>query len=240
MNIQTVTQKIQKRFARFAVRSLYVTIRLYGLTRDIITKAENHITQCRHIFARGIAPGKTMSKERKSLQRVFASNADKHSRHEAFRGIRKYIVTNARRKEKRQETEKGKEREQKMQSNNYFKIYEKLPSLNEYVNANRTNKFKGYAFKRKVQGNICGYITVAKNQGTLRPIKKPCEIYMDFTEKTHRRDVDNIQSSQKFILDAMVESKILPNDSPKWVRQIYHMIHYGNDDECIVRILEEK
>lgn len=126
-----------------------------------------------------------------------------------------------------------------MKCNNFFTIPEKLPSLNEYVNANRTSKFKGGAFKHKVQKNICNYIIIARNQGTLRPIKKPCEIYMDFTEKTHKRDVDNIQSSQKFILDAMVDMHILPDDSPKYVKQIHHMIHYGMSNECIVKIQEE-
>lgn len=126
-----------------------------------------------------------------------------------------------------------------MQENNFFTIREKLPSLNEYINANRASRFKGSAFKHKVQEKICKYIVEAKSQGTLKPVKKPCEIYMDFTEKTHKRDVDNVQSSQKFVLDALVEMRILPDDSPKYVKQIHHVIHYGTANGCTVKIQEE-
>ena len=33
---------------------------------------------------------------------------------------------------------------------NYFIVYDKLPSLNEYINACRRNPFVGASFKKKV------------------------------------------------------------------------------------------
>lgn len=52
----------------------------------------------------------------------------------------------------------------------------------------------------------------------------PVVIELSWQEPNNRRDVDNIQSSKKFILDALVEMKILPNDTRKWVTQIYDTV----------------
>lgn len=115
-----------------------------------------------------------------------------------------------------------------------FVIEEKLPSFNDVISANRTNRYKGGAMKRKVQDSINKYILKARAEGTLKPITQPCIIFMGFVEKTRRRDVDNVQSGQKFILDSLVSMQILPNDSPKWVKQIYHTISYANENKVIV------
>lgn len=127
-----------------------------------------------------------------------------------------------------------------MANNNYFIIGEKLPSLNEVINANRTNRFAAAEQKRRIQDKIGRYILQARTDGTLKRLTEPCIVYMTFTEKTHRRDVDNIQSSQKFILDCLVNYQILPDDSPKWVKQIYHTIKYGSEYSCKVEIEVER
>lgn len=73
---------------------------------------------------------------------------------------------------------------------------------------------------------------------TLKPVKRPCVIYIDFHEKDKRRDVDNIHSSTKFICDAMVKNGILQNDNRRYVKQIYHEIIDDNSDFVVVRIEE--
>lgn len=75
---------------------------------------------------------------------------------------------------------------------------------------------------------------------TLKPVYNPCVIYIDWHEKTKRRDVDNIQSSQKFVLDAMVKNGILQDDGRRYVKQVNHEVIDDNDDFVVVRIQELK
>ena len=108
---------------------------------------------------------------------------------------------------------------------NYLYIGMQLPSLNDYINKCRTNPHVGAEFKRQWEENILMWINACVAQGHLRPILTPCEIVMDFYEKNLRRDVDNIQSAQKYILDALQTAGILPTDGQKWVKQIHHRVN---------------
>lgn len=120
-----------------------------------------------------------------------------------------------------------------------FTIPEKLPSLNQVIQANRGNRFAGAQMKKKIEKDLSGYIAQAVHKGTLRIVRKPCEVYIVWHERTKKRDVDNVQSAQKFILDALVRRGVLPNDSPRWVRQIHHYVQYDGVDGVEVKIEEE-
>lgn len=74
--------------------------------------------------------------------------------------------------------------------------------------------------------------------GKLKPVIKPCVIYIEWHEKTKRRDADNIQSSQKFVLDAMVANRVLQNDNRRYVKQVYHEIIDDKEDFVVVTIKE--
>ena len=117
---------------------------------------------------------------------------------------------------------------------NHFVINQKLPSLNEVIGDNRSNRYMAAKKKRDIQRDILTYIRLSCLNGDLVPQKKRCTISLTWHEKTHRRDVDNIQSAQKFILDAMVEGGILEDDSRKYVSQIYH--HIVDDDRDFVEV----
>lgn len=123
---------------------------------------------------------------------------------------------------------------------NYFVIDAKLPSMNEYVRSCRANKYRGAEFKRSIEALIGYSITRGISKGMLKPIDKPCEIHIYWHEATQRRDVDNIQSAQKFILDALQHHKIIKNDNRKWVKQIYHTVIDDEKDFVIVDIREVK
>lgn len=118
----------------------------------------------------------------------------------------------------------------------FFAIRRKLPSLNTVISKNRTNRYMGAKFKADIEEAIGWDIKQALTQHTLEPITEPCDILIDFYESTIRRDVDNIQSAQKFILDAMVKNGVLKNDNRKWVKQIYHEIHDDSEDWVNVTI----
>ena len=115
-----------------------------------------------------------------------------------------------------------------------FVIEGKLPSLNEVINENRSNRYAGAKLKKEIESLIGWAIKKAK----LPHVEKPCVIEIDWHEATKRRDVDNIQSSQKFILDAMVKNGILKNDSRRYVKQIYHEVIDDDTNFVVVRIEE--
>lgn len=122
---------------------------------------------------------------------------------------------------------------------NGFTIHAKLPSLNDVIRKDRSNKFAGAVYKKDTEKIISRYITKALETGELKPVSEPCTLRIDWYEKTRRRDADNIQSSQKFILDALVSNGVLPDDSRRYVTQIYHRIHDGEENKVSVMIETE-
>lgn len=119
-----------------------------------------------------------------------------------------------------------------------FCIGERLPSMNELINANRTNRYRGSKLKKDTDELISYYIYNAVNNGNLKPIEGACTISFDWCERTKKRDVDNIQSSQKFVLDALQKTGIIPNDSQRYVQQTAHRVLHTDTDYVIVTLTE--
>lgn len=113
---------------------------------------------------------------------------------------------------------------------NKFIINRQLPSLNDVISKNRANRYLGAKFKAEIEEAIGWDIKQALTKGELKPVTTPCEIHINWHEKAKRRDVDNIQSSQKFILDALVKNGVLPNDNRRWVRQVHHTVNEAEKD----------
>jgi Holliday junction resolvase RusA-like endonuclease len=116
-----------------------------------------------------------------------------------------------------------------------FVIEGKLPSLNEVIRENRSNRYAGAKLKKEIETLIGWAIKKAK----LTPITNSCVIEVDWHEATKRRDVDNIHSSVKFILDALVKNGTLKNDSRRYVKQIYHKVIDDTANYVVVRIYDE-
>lgn len=87
----------------------------------------------------------------------------------------------------------------------------KFPSLNEYINECRKNKFAGAKVKKQSQNDIGWYIN------KLPKFNKPVVIHFTWIEGDRRRDWDNVCWAKKFILDAMVECGKLKDDNRKVV-----------------------
>lgn len=118
---------------------------------------------------------------------------------------------------------------------NCFQINRRLPSLNEVIDQNRANRQKGARIKTEIEAAIGWDIKLALATGKLKKINEPVVVYINWCEKTKRRDVDNIQSSAKFILDALVKNGVLPNDNRRYVKQVYHTIIDSDRDYVVVR-----
>ncbi len=93
-----------------------------------------------------------------------------------------------------------------------FTISGRLDGLNEYISAINSSRHKGNKLKKDNQGIIAWFVR------KLKPIKKPCKLIFRWYEPNARRDIDNVASGKKFILDCLVIKKILPNDNQKWVK----------------------
>ncbi len=96
----------------------------------------------------------------------------------------------------------------------------------------------GARFKKDIEERIGWDIRQALASKTLHKVKDPVVIKIRWHEKTKRRDVDNIQSSQKFILDALVNKGVLIDDSRKYVTQIHHEIVDDVTDYVEVELIE--
>lgn len=87
----------------------------------------------------------------------------------------------------------------------------KLPSLNEYINKCRGNRFAGATMKKQIQDDLSWFIK------KLPHYDKPIKITFTWYEANNKRDLDNICFAKKFILDCMQECKVIDNDNRKYV-----------------------
>ena len=108
----------------------------------------------------------------------------------------------------------------------------KLPSLNEYVNACRSNPYVGAKMKKDSEELIGWFIK------KIAPFRNPVEVSFTWIEPNRRRDVDNISFAKKFILDALVKNGVLKDDSQKYVRALSDSFQIGKDYMIILEIKE--
>lgn len=111
-------------------------------------------------------------------------------------------------------------------------IHGKLPSLNEYINAERTNKHIAAKMKRDTDQLICWQIM------RLKQIKKKIRIDFVWYEETRRRDPDNVCFAKKFILDAMQKCGKLKNDNSTWIDCFSDDFVYGRGQGVLLQITE--
>lgn len=102
-----------------------------------------------------------------------------------------------------------------MRTSNKFVIEGSLMGLNEYINLNRENPYSANKAKQTTQFMI--YLHIRKSR--VAPVENyPIVLKIDWYEKDNRRDVDNIIFAKKFILDALVESGVIRNDTRRYVK----------------------
>ena len=120
---------------------------------------------------------------------------------------------------------------------NMFVIHRRLPSLNDYTNANRSHWSKGARLKKETEQDIAWEIVAALRTGTLHPVTELAFITFEWHESDDRRDLDNIFSAKKFILDAMQQMRIIVNDNRKYICGMKDLI--VDDSSDFVRVYIE-
>lgn len=95
-----------------------------------------------------------------------------------------------------------------------FVIEGRLPGLNEYIAAERANRYKAAKLKRDAQ-ELIGY--AIRTQLRDVHIKHPVVMRYLWVEANRKRDKDNISFARKFIQDALVGLEVLQNDGWKGI-----------------------
>ena len=108
----------------------------------------------------------------------------------------------------------------------------KLPSLNDYINKCRSNKFAGATMKKNVDEDIMWYIK------DLPRFENTIKIHFHWIEANKRRDFDNIAFAKKFILDALVKAGKLKDDNRRFVSGFVDSFDYGDEYKVILEIEE--
>lgn len=107
-------------------------------------------------------------------------------------------------------------------------------TLNEYINAERSNKHKAAHIKQVQTAYVCGEVirlhTGIKLNGLF-------DVVFHWYKPNNRTDHDNIAFCKKFILDGFKMAKLIPDDSPKYIRNFKDTFEKGERD-CIYCIVE--
>lgn len=115
-----------------------------------------------------------------------------------------------------------------------FEINLKLPSLNDYIDVCRGNKYKAARFKKDIETDIGWFIR------RMPKYDKPIQIHFHWVEGSKRRDLDNVAFAKKFILDAMVKAGKLKDDNRKCVNAFKDTFEYGSSSKVILYIYESE
>ena len=119
---------------------------------------------------------------------------------------------------------------------NAFTVRSKLPGLNELIAANRGGWHEGARLKKETDTLIRLCIRAARNRGECWPVRDQCAVLFYWHERNHRRDLDNIFSAKKFILDAMTAEGLIKNDSQKYVGALADRFTLAQEDSVTVVI----
>lgn len=109
----------------------------------------------------------------------------------------------------------------------------RLDGLNEVINANRENKYKGAKIKKDNENIVYYYAKFCK----LKPITNyPVKVKIDWYETNRRRDVDNILSAKKFIFDGLMKAGIIKGDGQKYFDEVIKENVYVDRDNPRIEV----
>ena len=98
----------------------------------------------------------------------------------------------------------------------------KFPSLNEYINAERRNRFLGAKMKKEWTELVTDIVKLRMAlRDFIPPTDFPIGIKFIVHEQNTRRDIDNVAAMvAKFSLDGLVKAGVLPDDNQKYINKI--------------------
>ena len=91
----------------------------------------------------------------------------------------------------------------------------RMPSLNDYISAERANRYKAAAMKKRETARV----RAAAMQQRAPRFERRVTVRTTFYEPDMRRDADNVGFARKFVLDGLVAAGVIKDDSRKYVEQ---------------------
>lgn len=108
-----------------------------------------------------------------------------------------------------------------------------FPGLNDYISAERTNRYRGAAVKKQWTD-----VVAAAAKKCMTPIPEDCfpvTFRFRWYEHNRRRDKDNVSAfGRKVILDGLVQAGILPNDNWNYVEGFRDEFYVDRDFPRVV------
>lgn len=113
----------------------------------------------------------------------------------------------------------------------------RLDNLNDFIRADKASRYKGGEMKADNEKIVSAYISQC-----LCGVKIQKPVYMEYTwfEKNKRRDLDNISSfGRKVIQDALVNNGVLKNDGWKEIKGFSDKFFVDADNPRIEVLIRE-
>ena len=110
----------------------------------------------------------------------------------------------------------------------------RLPGLNDYTKANRANRYAGATMKKDAQEMIWVNIAISA-----KPMSGKVRLNFRWYEANTRRDLDNVCFAKKFILDTLVDHKIIEADDWRGVEGFTDSFYVDKDEPRIEVDIEE-
>ena len=110
----------------------------------------------------------------------------------------------------------------------------KWPSLNDYIQAERSHRMKAAEMKRQ----YTDFVFYSAFNAHVQRVTKPVRVHFIWYSINRRMDTDNIRWC-KPILDGLVKAGVLPNDSQSWVREISDTFLVDKDNPRVEVEIEE-
>lgn len=121
---------------------------------------------------------------------------------------------------------------------NEILIRGRLPGLNELIHENRRTPYAGAKLKRETEEFILWQLKPQIAGGYCRRPSGPVILKIEWHERTRRRDLDNIFSGKKFLLDALQTAGILEGDSQKHVCGLQDEFILDKEDYIRIQLIE--
>ena len=100
-----------------------------------------------------------------------------------------------------------------------------LTTLNEYINAERRNKYLASKIKKSNTSAVCN---IAKSVGFQLPTGL-YDVHINWYKPNNKTDHDNISFAKKFVLDGLVEAGAIAKDSPKVINNFSDYFYLCRD-----------
>jgi len=118
-----------------------------------------------------------------------------------------------------------------------FKLKGKLLSLNDYINAERMNRFAAAKMKKTETERVMWECKAQR----IKKMPRIDEAFFFYYHDSKRGDFDNFEFYQKFVWDGLKEAGVIENDTQQFTPRIRHHIHREGENRLeVVLIVYDK